>query len=355
MTPLARLLEAEIALTGPLPVGRYMALALGHPQHGYYMHGRPFGRGGDFITAPEISQMFGELLGLWCADTWTRLGRPAQVNLVELGPGRGTLMADALRALQRVPGLRPAIHLVETSPTLRAAQAAALRGHDVAWHDSFDTVPGGPLLLLANEFFDALPVRQFVRLRDGWHERLVGLAPGGAGFAFVAAPDALPLDHPAAAGAPEGSIVETCPAGAAIAAAIGARVARDGGAALIVDYGHAEPRAAATLQAVRGHARHDVLAEPGLADLTAHVDFAALATAARQAGAAAFGPISQGALLGALGIAARAARLQRDAADGQAAAVAAALHRLVAPDAMGDLFKALALAPPELGPPAGFA
>jgi NADH dehydrogenase [ubiquinone] 1 alpha subcomplex assembly factor 7 len=198
-------------------------------------------------------------------------------------------------------------------------------------------------------------VRQFVRLTNGWRERLVGMAPDGEAFAFVAAPDALPLDHPAANDAPEGSIVETCPAGEAIAAAIGARLARDGGAALIIDYGHAAPRAAATLQAVRGHQRHDVLADPGQADLTAHVDFAALANAARQAGAAAFGPVTQGALLQALGIAARVERLHRNATPAQVAAVNEAHHRLVAPAAMGDLFKALALTAPGFGPPAGFA
>lgn len=354
VTPLAQLIEAEIALTGPMPVARFMALALGHPEHGYYMRAEPFGRGGDFITAPEISQMFGELLGLWCADTWLRMGQPNPVHLVELGPGRGTMMADALRATARVPGFATAhqVHLVESSPRLRMQQQAALACYDVTWHQSLDGVPSGPVLLLANEFFDALPIRQFVRLRDGWHERMVGRSPAGEGLAFTAVPDALPLDHPLAGRAPEGSIIETCPGGTALAASIGERLVRHGGAALFIDYGYDQPQAGATLQAVRGHRRHDPLLNPGEADLTAHVDFAALSVAA---GVASHGPIGQGDLLRALGIGERAATLAGKATPAQAESIASALARLTEPAAMGTLFRALALTGPDLEAPAGFA
>ena len=354
VTPLAKLIEAEITLTGPMPVARFMALALGHPEHGYYMRAEPFGRDGDFTTAPEISQMFGELLGLWCADAWLRMGRPDPVLLVELGPGRGVMMVDALRATARVPGFAAArqVHLVESSPRQRRQQQAALAGQDISWHTSLDEVPAGPMLLLANEFFDALPIRQFVRLRDGWHERMIGLAPLGQGLAFTAAPDPLPLDHPMAGSAPEGAVIETSPAAAAQASQIGERLARQGGLALIVDYGHERPQAAATFQAVRGHLRHDPLLAPGDADLTAHVDFSALSAAA---GVTSYGPVAQGDLLRALGIVERATALARNATAAQGASIAGALARLTEPKAMGTLFRALALAGTGIGAPAGFA
>jgi NADH dehydrogenase [ubiquinone] 1 alpha subcomplex assembly factor 7 len=342
-TPLAATLRALIAAQGPIPVSRFMAEALYHPRHGYYMQAEPFGRGGDFITAPDISQMFGELIGLWCVDTWQRLGAPPAINLVELGPGRGTLMADMLRASRRHAPFRPV--LVEISPRLRAVQAQTLAGTPPLWLDRFDDLPPGPFILVANEMFDALPVRQFVRLKDGWHERMVGLDPAGA-LAFTAAPDRSGLVFDGG----EGEIAEVNGAGEALVQTIAGRVAEDGGAALVIDYGRTGATGG-TLQAVRGHARYPVLAAPGTADLTAHVDFSALARAAAAGGATAHGPVGQGDFLLRLGIAQRAAALAaRGAAD-----AAAALHRLTDPAEMGTLFKALAVTSPDFaGAPAGF-
>ncbi len=363
MTVLGDRFAARIARLGPITVADYMAEALTDPEAGYYMTGDPFGAGGDFVTAPEVSQMFGELIGLWCADTWARMGHPDPVLLVELGPGRGTLMADALRALAVAPDCRAALrpHLVEVSPALRARQETTLAalglaaGIEARWCEGLDRVPEGPLLLIANEFFDALPIRQFERRPEGWCERLVGLGPGGTGLAFALGPAGPQAQIPAALqAAPTGAVVEVSALGMAIAGDIGRRLATHGGAALIVDYGHAAPRTGPTLQAVRRHKTHEVLAEPGSADLTAHVDFAALARAAAEAGARAHGPIEQRQLLEALGIGARSEALRRGATPAQAAAIEAARHRLTDGAEMGTLFKALALSHPDLGPPAGF-
>ncbi|MFC7333393.1 class I SAM-dependent methyltransferase [Rhodocista pekingensis] len=364
-TPLAAVIAQQIRLTGPLPVSAYMALCLGHPRHGYYITRDPLGAGGDFTTAPEISQMFGEMLGLWAAHCWLTMGSPAGVALVELGPGRGTLMADALRATARVPGFHAALrlHLVETSPALRQRQAATLAALPAplapVWHDRLETVPEGPLLLLANEFFDALPIRQFVRQEHRgrllWAERKVGLDADG-GLAWVldpAAGDA--LVPPALRDAPPGSVVELSPASLAVAREIGGRLARAPGAALIVDYGHAGPAVGDTLQAVRRHRFADPLEAPGEADLTAHVDVAALAAELRAAGATAWGPVTQGALLSALGIGTRAATLKGLATPAQAADIDSALDRLLGEAGMGRLFKAVAATSPGLPTPAGFA
>jgi NADH dehydrogenase [ubiquinone] 1 alpha subcomplex assembly factor 7 len=357
VSPLAALLRDRIAQDGPITVERYMAEALGHPTHGYYVTRDPLGAGGDFTTAPEISQMFGEMIGLWCVATWRRMGAPSPFVLAELGPGRGTLMADALRAARLEPRFLDAarLHLVETSPALRAKQAAALAACRPAWHVDFGAVPQGPLLLVANEFFDALPIRQFERTADGWRERLVG--HDGARFVFVLSssePDeTLPAD------APIGAIAEVSPASLRIMRAIGERIARRGGAALAIDYGYVRTEGThawgETLQALRGHRRHDPLEAPGQADLTAHVDFAALMRAAREAGALTHGPLPQGLFLKALGIELRALRLARDATQEQRAAIDAALHRLTHADGMGLLFKTLAVAHPSLGAPDGFA
>ena len=355
MTALAAEIRERIRRDGPLSVAAYMELCLNHPSHGYYRRGRPIGAAGDFITAPEVSQMFGELIGLWCAAVWQSMGRPRPVRLVELGPGRGTLLADALRAAETVPAFRTAIdlHLVETSETLRAAQAASLGDARPAWHERFETVPPGPVLVVANEFFDALPIRQFERVGDTWRERMVTVAPDAEALSFAVNGTACP-EAAGLSAAPAGAIVERAPAREALAAALAARVATDGGAALIIDYGHARPGIGDTLQAVKRHRRHGVLDDPGSADLTAHVDFAALAAAARGAGAEAFGPVPQGAFLRALGIDARAARLRQSARAEQAAAIDAALRRLTSADEMGTLFKALASAHPALGVPPGF-
>lgn len=358
---LAGLLRRRISLEGPISVAAFMAEALGHPRLGYYMWGDPFGRGGDFITAPEISQMFGELVGLWCASTWHAMGSPSGVRLVELGPGRGTLMADALRACRRVPDFLSAVtvDLVETSPVLRERQRATLGEGGlppVEWHDAFSAVPAGPTILIANEFFDALPVHQLQRGIRHWHERLVDTSDGG--FRFVLSSHPSPraaLLPPALAGAPRGSIAEVCPAALSHVDAIARRVSEAGGAALIIDYGRERSGPGETLQAVRGHAPHDVLSEPGAADLTAHVDFEALAHAAAEAGAAAYGPVSQGSLLARLGLEMRMQALLRNASERQRAEIASGARRLIEPGQMGTLFKALAVTHPALPVPEGFA
>ncbi len=364
MTALGERLIARIARLGAITVADYMAAALAHPEHGYYMTGDPFGARGDFVTAPEISQMFGELIGLWCAHTWQRMGSPEPLRLVELGPGRGTLLADALRAARLVPGFHGALdlHLVEFSPKLRAAQRESLAAGagDVApsWHERLDQVPEGPLLLIANEFFDALPIRQFEKRPEGWCERLITLGADGAALVFGLAapgPQAAALLPAELRDAAPGAIAEVSPPAIMLAAEIGRRLSAEGGAALIVDYGHARPRTGATLQALRRHASHQVLDDPGTADLTAHVDFSTIARAATEAGARAHGPIPQGRFLEALGIGARAAALGETATPEQAGEIASGLRRLTDPEHMGALFQALALTDPELGPPAGFA
>jgi len=356
---LAEHLRRRIALEGPLTVAAYMTEALCHPRFGYYVGRDPLGTAGDFTTAPEISQMFGELIGLWCGVVWQAAGRPDPVNLVELGPGRGTLMADALRAAAGVPGFRSAlrVHLVEISPALRERQrealAAAVPDPGPAWHDGLETVPEGPLLLIANEFFDALPVRQFQRTEAGWCERLVDWDPATGDFRFVLSPPAGRLPAAGPPDVPVGGIVEVCPAGSGVARAIGARVVASGVGALIVDYGYARSAAGETLQAVRGHRYHPPLADPGEADLTAHVNFQALAAAASEAGAICHGPVDQGDFLERLGLSARAAALATSATERQAADIESARRRLAGGDQMGTLFKALAITGAG-APPPGF-
>lgn len=341
--------------TGPIPLSHYMALCLGHPDHGYYMTRDPFGTDGDFVTAPEVSQMFGELMGLWLADRWLTAGSPSRIAIAELGPGRGTLMADALRALRSVPGMLDAasIHFVETSPVLRTAQRK--RVPQASWHTSTDELPAVPLFLIANEFFDALPIVQYQRTGIGWCERHVDYSDGR--FVPVLAPVAADDDifSRAMKTAPEGSIAELCPAGTALAAQIAAHIASKGGSALFIDYGHAQSAAGDTFQAVRHHEFVDPFDAPGEADLTAHVDFEALADSVRSGGAIPCGPVEQGVFLDALGIEARAEQLSRNASASQREAIAQALRRLTAPDEMGSLFKVLGITPPGSPSPAGFA
>ncbi|MEA3046587.1 MAG: dehydrogenase [ubiquinone] 1 alpha subcomplex assembly factor 7 [Sphingomonadales bacterium] len=321
--PLEARLRARIAAEGPIPVADYMAEANAH----YYATRDPFGVEGDFTTAPEISQMFGELIGIWLADLWQRAGEPEAARYVELGPGRGTLAEDALRAM-RGAGLAPPVELVETSPVLRLAQAERVSAR---WHDTLATVPQtGPLLVVANEFFDALPVRQFDaagrELRVGHDRRF----------------------------ARDGNVeTEASPASLAIVADLARRLAAQGGAALIVDYGHDRPGAGDTLQAVSDHLYADPFEAPGERDLSAHVDFHALGGAARAAGVRVFGPAAQGVWLNAMGIKLRAASLAK-AAPERAADIAAARVRLTAPEQMGRLFKAMALVAPGWPEPAGF-
>lgn len=362
-TPLEGILRAEIAERGPISLARYMDLCLAHPEHGYYRRQNPIGAAGDFTTAPEISQIFGELIGLWLAQVWRDQGAPSPAALVELGPGRGALMADALRVIARVaPDFYGAaqLFLVETSPVLRQAQAAALEPHQPRWLDAIEDAPDGPIYLIANEFFDALPIRRFAVLDGAWREQQVTIAQDRLAFAFGD-----PLDLAAEAGAEAAAVaarhdlgsVETCPGGAAIAGTIAERIGRHGGAALIVDYGYgaaafAQSAGADTLQALRDHRPADPLASPGLADLTAHVDFSALAAAAAPF-AAAYGPLAQGSLLRRLGAEARAAALAAKT-PAKADSVAAGLHRLTHPKEMGSLFKALALTPKGAPPPPAF-
>lgn len=349
MTELAERLRARIRAHGPISLADYMGAALMDPEHGYYANRDPFGRAGDFITAPEISQMFGELIGLWLAQVWHDQGAPAPLVLAELGPGRGTLMADILRATRGVAGFHDAasVHLVETSPKLRQAQAQRLP--DARFHNSIHTLPDGPLFLVANEFLDALPIRQFLRESSGWAERVITTNDDRLAFALArsAPPRAVMLRNP-----PPGTMIEYCPALPGIVAETGARIARDGGAALFIDYGD-EDGTGDTLQAMRAHAPADPLAEPGRADLTAHVDFAAIARAAPPARASAV--VEQGVFLERLGITARArtlaARLSGEALDNHVAAH----RRLVHPDEMGRLFKVIGLSPHVSPPLPGFA
>jgi NADH dehydrogenase [ubiquinone] 1 alpha subcomplex assembly factor 7 len=346
---------AEIAETGPLTIERYMSLCLTHPQFGYYRSHDPIGRAGDFITAPEVCQIFGELIGLWAADLWHKLGRPAPYLMIELGPGRGTLMADAVRAMRTVGDLGSAleVHLVELSAPLRARQAGALAtsGLTPSWHDRLDQVPDGAGCVIANEFFDCLPIQQFVRRRDGWHERLIDAARGRLRFSET--------EHPVGGGnglaGKPGDITETCPAAEPVINQLCRRLKTAPGHALIVDYGYQGPAIGDTLQAVAAHDYADPLAEPGHADLTAHVDFTALARHAQARGVATYGPVSQGAFLKALGLDLRAQKLARNATAAQRRDIEQAAVRLTAEDQMGRLFKFIALGAPDGPTPAPFA
>jgi NADH dehydrogenase [ubiquinone] 1 alpha subcomplex assembly factor 7 len=333
-----------IAAQGPIPVSDYMALANAH----YYATRDPLGAAGDFITAPEISQMFGELIGLALADVWTRAGRPDGVRYVELGPGRGTLAADALRAM-RAAGLEPRVHFVETSPALRSAQAE--RVPNAAWHDDLAALPeDGPILAVANEFFDALPVRQLIATGSGWSERLVTL--DGERFPPAAGPPVpeAAIPDPVRA-APPGTVLETSPASLACVRRLARRMNMHGGAALIVDYGHDRLCAGETLQAVRMHEYADPWMEPGESDLTAHVDFESLGRAAAEV--TVHGPVAQGDWLARLGIEARAEALARNAPN-RVEELKIAKDRLVSPHHMGRLFRVLGLSAPDWPAPEGF-
>jgi SAM-dependent MidA family methyltransferase len=374
--PLLAALRARIARDGPMPVEAFMHACLADPEHGAWQRAGIIGAGGDFITAPEISQVFGELIGLWCAVAWQGMGRPASLRLVELGPGRGSLMRDALRAARVVPGFLGAasVHLVEISRALRDEQrrvlgadwaiaetrrAAALppapprkgegRLAAVDWHEGIEGVPPGPAIVVANEFLDALPVRQLVFAGGAWHERVVEAdTEGDLRFGVGArATDGLPAGAPPA----EGDILELRPGEAELLSALARRQAPL--YALFIDYGPAEAAYGDTLQAVRHHRWVDPLAHPGIADLTTHVQFARLAQSARAAGLAAEGPLPQGELLGRLGIAERAARLMA-ANPSLAGEIEAGVQRLISPTGMGSLFKAMAVRTPGLPPAPGF-
>ena len=365
--PLDAEIRARIARDGPIPVAEFMALCLYDPEHGYYSRRLPFGAAGDFVTAPEISQMFGEMVAVWAVNAWDVIGRPNPFALIECGPGRGTLMKDVLRASRSMAGFRNAmrVHLVETSAGLRQLQREMLGatsharsgggGDEVPlqWHAGISEVPAIPSIIVANEFFDALPVRQAVRRRGGWHERMVTADAGGA-LTFIAAPAPLsdpPLTLPEEA--PLGAIYEWRPPEAA--AAIAGRAAA-GGAALVIDYGHVRSAPGDTFQAVQCHRYADPLASPGLSDITAHVDFEALSRAAQGAGARVHGPVEQGTFLQRMGIEARAARLKANASQAKGPGIAADLIRLIGrrPGEMGTLFKAIAFSAPQVEHLPGF-
>jgi SAM-dependent MidA family methyltransferase len=360
-SPLETEIRRRIKLSGPLPVRQFMSLCLTHPEHGYYMTRDPLGRGGDFVTAPEISQVFGELIGLWAASVWQLMGQPENVRLVELGPGRGTMMLDALRAAQVVPAFRSAIvvHLVEISPVLQQRQQMAFSGIDVPviWHQFYEEVPEGPSIVLANEFVDALPVNQAVKQFNGWYERVIGL-DANDNLVFGIANEPIPLfEHlvpPDVRDAPLGAIYEWRTDNLALA--LGQRFPRQGGAALLIDYGHVKSAVGETLQAISGQAHASPLSSLGEADMTAHVDFQALAVAAESLGARVHGPIEQGPFLRSLGVEKRAIALKTYAQKEKADEIDAAVKRLLADGRteMGKLFKVIAIADPTLGGLPGF-
>jgi NADH dehydrogenase [ubiquinone] 1 alpha subcomplex assembly factor 7 len=350
MNALAGRIARLIAAQGPLTIAQFMTAVLYDPQAGAYAARDPIGR--DFITAPEISQIFGELLGLWVVQAWHDQGRPARPLLVELGPGRGTLMADALRAISAaVPAFLDGgeVVLVEANPALEAIQREKLKTFDISWQTRFEA-GGRPLYLIANEFFDCLPIHQFVKTENGWRERMVTVVDGALAFALTPVPadHLIPQDRK---DAPIGGVSEIAPAAAALVENIARAIAAQGGAALLVDYGYDAPGYGETLQALAAGEFAPVLECDG--DLSAHVDFAALAAAARAGGAAVYGSIGQGNLLTSLGIGPRAGKLMT--ANPEAArAIASAVERLVHPDKMGTLFKALAIACRDAPAPPGF-
>jgi SAM-dependent MidA family methyltransferase len=372
-------LRAQIAQDGPISVAEYFTRCLHDPRDGYYATRPALGEGGDFLTAPGVSQMFGELIGLWILETWTRMGRPASVRLVEMGPGDGTLISDILRAAKLLPEFLDAadLWLVEVSPPLRAVQAAKLAPLTPRWADRLEAVPAGaPLILVANEVLDCLPAHQFVRTEAGWAERMVGLDEqgelafglkplgpppvgeatrrvGGGNLPSRQTPPTLDLRStppPQGEGLEPGVVVESSPAQAALGSEIGHRVARDGGAALLIDYGRDTPGSGDTLQALKAHAKVSPLAEPGQADLTVWADFPAVLAAAAEAGAATGPILTQGAFLQALGIEARAQALEASRPD-QAEKLARQLDRLTGAAQMGQLFKVVCLSAPGLSPP----
>jgi SAM-dependent MidA family methyltransferase len=342
-------LLAEIDAGGPMSVARYMAACLYDPAHGYYAKRPALGGQGDFITAPEVSQMFGELIGLWGAESWQAMGTSAPLNWIELGPGNGALTSDAWRAWRAVPRLREAVQIsfVETSQVLRARQRDAVP--NAAHFDRIEDAPEGPAIMIGNEFLDCLPIRQYVRVGQGWRERLVGRDPvDPAKLAFGLGGPVIPLSREA----PLGAIFELAPGLAAFVDAVAQRLARFSGRCLLIDYG-GEPGFGDTLQALRGHLKVDPLACPGEADLTAHVDFAALQALAEHAGLFVHGPVAQGAFLEALGLGARAEALAR-AQPSHAEKLVRQRARLASPDGMGTHFKVLCLSSTGLPPPPGF-
>jgi NADH dehydrogenase [ubiquinone] 1 alpha subcomplex assembly factor 7 len=353
-SPLEIAIKKLIKSTGPMPVWRYMELCLGHPDYGYYVSRDPLGREGDFTTSPEISQMFGELIGLWTASVWKAAGEPAALRLIEIGPGRGTMIADALRALRVLPPLYQTlgVHLVEINPVLREKQKATLAGvRNIYWHDSFDEVPDGPAVVLANEYFDVLPIHQAVKREDGWHERVVEISASGE-LTFGVAAEPIPrfevLLPQLVRMAPVGAVFEWRPDAEIMKLAT--RLRDQGGAALIIDYGHLRSDVGNTFQAIARHSFADPLQNPGRADLTAHVDFQALGRAAEDVGARVHGPVTQGEFLKRLGIETRALSLMAKASPQVSEDISGALKRLTGEGrgAMGSMFKVIGISDPRI-------
>lgn len=335
MTGLVEIIAGMIKQDGPMPLDRYMSLCLGHPQHGYYMTRDPFGAAGDFTTAPEISQVFGELIGIWCAQVWGALGSPRQFALVELGPGRGTLMADILRVLEKAPACLKAadVHFVETSEVLRQAQQHAVP--DATWHDNVASLPGLPTIVIANEFFDAIPIRQFVRKGGNGFEVTVGLQDGALALGLVPSSFQIPL-------AGEG-VFEDATLRNAIAAHLGNHLNAVSGAALVIDYGHSRSSLGDTLQAMQKHAACKVTDTPGDVDITSHVDFESLAQGFVRGGAQIAGLLPQGEFLERMGLHQRTEVLARTLDENAGQQLVAATERLAHRDQMGHLFKVMAV------------
>lgn len=350
MTRLKQRIAGQISALGPMTVHDYMALCLFDPSDGYYTTCDPFGADGDFITAPEISQMFGELVAVWLYQGWQAIGRPMPVTVAEIGPGRGTLMKDMLRALSRIDSAFTAaayVAMVETSPRLTEIQKRTLQESAATpeWHQSVDTLPDAPLLIVGNELFDAIPVRQFVRTEKGWRERMVGLGDDRELQFFAGAASLDPALLPyGAENAGYGAVIELAPARSALMETISENMASHGGAGLFIDYGYLSPGVGDTLQAMRKHKHEDVLASPGEADLTTHVDFSSLAATAKATGLDAH-VSTQGEFLLAMGLLERAGRLGADADNAAREKLRSDVERLVAPEAMGELFKVLAVMP----------
>jgi len=359
VSPLEQRLIDLIKLKGPMSIADYMADALTHPHDGYYNSATPIGADGDFTTAPEISQVFGELIGAWLVEAWQAMGSPRDFNLVELGPGRGVLMVDILRAARLRPEfIRAAgLWLLETSGRLRHEQQKRLRTQDIRlmWADAFEDITPAPTLIIANEFFDCLPIRQFIRIKSGWRERLVGLTPDGARLGFVTGKTPPDLALPGLDESQQGDIFEISHAAHKFTADICNLLKAHGGHALILDYGHMASGLGDTLQAVRAHQYWPPLSAPGRADVTAHVDFTALARIALESGAAVHGPISQGAFLEQLGLPLRIEALCRGKTPAQMQTIHSGAHRIAAPSQMGEIFKVMCISAPALPQPAGFA
>jgi len=357
MTELSDILKEKIADTGPISIFEFMEMALAHPKFGYYQKTDPFGKSGDFITAPEISQMFGELIGLWCVDCWVKLGEPAHFHLIELGPGNGTLMSDALRSSALAPKFLKAvkIHMVETSDRLQRIQRQNLSSYEVQWHSEIPKIEDGPLIVIANEFFDALPIQQFVHHQGNWFERLITIKDNFFSYTKAEKPTETGLfNFSENTVFEEKGIAEVNPLARKIVSCLATMILAQGGAALCIDYGPMTSTMGDSFQAVKNHKFVDALQAPGSADLTAHVDFEVLSNIAENEGCTPLSLSTQGRFLERLGIEARVWQLSKDASTEQKEKIANDLKRLVSTQEMGTLFKALSFYNGMQEPPSGF-